>query len=133
MMDENYDKWNLKKKYINNLVVQNEYFPNKGEVWVCILGKNIGQEQDGEQADFSRPMLVLKKINNSLFIVVPLSTKQKDLDYYFNFIDSDGNSVSAILAHVRCLSVKRFERKLYTLNLEKFKEVQSKMIKLFFT
>ena len=132
-MDENYDKWNLKKKYINNLVLENEYFPNKGEVWVCILGKNIGQEQDGEQVDFSRPMLVLKKINNSLFIVVPLSTKQKNLDYYFNFIDSDGNNVSAILAHVRCLSVKRFERKLYSLNLEKFKEVQLKMIKLFFT
>ncbi len=127
-----YDKWNNIKKYLNNRHFENLYFPNNGEIWMCIFGKNIGQEQDGEGDSLSRPVLVLKKINNSIFIVVPLSTKQKDLDYYYNFIDINNNKVSAILAHIRCISIKRFERKLYTLDKVYFKNIQNIVINLFF-
>ncbi len=131
-MDEEYNKWNDKKKKISKSLLKNETFPNNGEVWMCILGKNIGHEQDGGLINFSRPMLVLRKINNGLFIVVPLSTKQKNIDYYYNFADTDGNNVSAILAHVRCLSIKRFERKLYTFDSEILKKIKHKIIILFF-
>ena len=64
--------------------------------------------------------------------IAPLSTKQKDLDYYYNFIDINNNKVSVILAHIKCLSIKRFERKLYVLDRIYFKEIQNIIINLFF-
>ncbi len=127
-----YDKWNSIKKDLNDRQFDNIYFPNNGEVWMCVLDKNVGQEQDGEGEGLLRPVLVLKKINNSIFIIVPLSTKQKDLDYYYNFIDINNSNVSVILAHIRCLSIKRFERKLYPFNRKYFKEIQDIIVNLFF-
>jgi len=52
-------------------------FPKSGEVWMCTLGQNLGREQNGGPRDFSRPVLVIKKFNNEIFWVVPLSTKTK--------------------------------------------------------
>jgi hypothetical protein len=51
---------------------------------MCSLGKTLRREQDGGSQEFSRPVLVVKKFNNEIFWVVPLSTKQKPLDFYFN-------------------------------------------------
>ena len=89
------------------------------------LGKNIGYEQNGSGSNFSRPMLIVKKFNNHMFWCIPLSTKQKLLDFYFNFTDQDGRNISAILAQLKLTSVKRLKRKLYAIDsdlLERMKE-----------
>jgi len=44
---------------------------------------------------------------------VPLSTKQKKFDFYFNYTDPEDRKVSAILAQLKLISVKRLRRKLY--------------------
>ena len=82
---------------------------------MCVMGKNIGIEQNGSITDFVRPILVVKKFNNQMFWVVPLSGKQKRLDFYYNFTDPQRMVVSAILAQLRMMSTKRFMRKMYTL------------------
>jgi len=51
------------------------------------FGKNIGFEQNGSGDNFSRPVLIVKKFNNHMFWCVPLSTKQKTFDFYFNYTD----------------------------------------------
>ena len=76
-------------------------FPNTSEFWMCSLGRNIGFEQNGGGNNFSRPVLVAKKFNNQMFWIIPLSTKQKNLDFYFNFTDPNGQKVSCILAQLR--------------------------------
>jgi mRNA-degrading endonuclease toxin of MazEF toxin-antitoxin module len=43
-----------------------------------------GREQIGRLQNFSRPILVIKKFNNWIFWVVPLSTKQKRHGFQFN-------------------------------------------------
>ena len=107
-MDENreYDAWNTLKKKIQAASDEPAYFPQEGEAWMCSLGRNIGNEQNGSGDNFSRPILVVKKFNNRMFWCAPLSTKQKRFDFYFNFTDPNGQKVSVILAQLKLMSVK---------------------------
>jgi mRNA interferase MazF len=91
------------------------------------LGKNVGFEQNGNGARFSRPLLVIKKINNHMFWCVPLSTKQKSFDFYYNFTDPNEQKVSAILAQLRLISIKRLKRKLYEIPSFSFMEIREKL------
>jgi mRNA interferase MazF len=102
-------------------------FPKDGEVWMCSLGNNLGREQNGGPRDFSRPVLVAKKFNNEIFWVVPLSTKQKSLDFYFNYNDPSGGPVAAVLAQLRLVSIKRFRRDLYVLPAVLLREVRDRL------
>ena len=91
------------------------------------LGKNIGYEQNGSGDNFSRPILIIKKFNNHMFWVIPLSTKQKKFDFYFNYTDPNNQKVSAILAQMKLLSVKRLKRKLYDIPNKLFDEMRQKL------
>ncbi|MFA6553993.1 MAG: type II toxin-antitoxin system PemK/MazF family toxin [Candidatus Paceibacterota bacterium] len=115
-MKNDFNKWNEIKKQIETDTCKSEYFPQVGEVWMSTVGRNIGYEQNGSGENFSRPVLVVKKFNNKMFWSVPLSTKQKSLDFYYNFVDPQSNKVSAILAQMRLVSVKRLNRKLYDMS-----------------
>ena len=77
------------------------------------LGKNVGFEQNGSGKSFSRPVLIIKKFNNHMFWAIPLSTKQKTFDFYFNYTDPNGMHVSAVLAQMKLISIKRLKRKMY--------------------
>ena len=112
-MEKDFDSWNDLKKKINDFENDPNKFPKEGEVWMSNLGLNIGFEQNGSGDNFSRPVLILKKFNNNMFWAVPLSTKQKDLDFYFNYIDPNNQKVSAILAQMKLISVKRLKRNIY--------------------
>lgn len=122
-----YDIWNeLKKKTQFDSEIPT-YFPQEGEVWMSALGKNIGHEQNGSGDNFSRPVLVIKKFNNHMFWCVPLSTKQKSFDFYFNFTDPNNEKVSVILAQLKLVSVKRLKRKLYDIDSEVFVKMREKL------
>lgn len=116
-MEQNktFDEWNEQKK---ELAQNNEpnVFPKEGWVWICAIGFNIGFEQNGTGKIFERPVLVVKKFNNKMFWVAPLSTKQKQFDFYYNFIDPNNMKGSVILAQLRLVSVKRFIRDMYKMN-----------------
>ena len=114
----NFDSWNELKKKVDGEINEPDRFPKEGEVWISTLGKNIGFEQNGSGDNFSRPVLIIKKFNNHMFWSVPLSTRQKKFDFYYNFIDVNNNKVSVILAQLKLISIKRLKRKLYDLSDE---------------
>lgn len=58
-----------------------------------------------------------------MFWVVPLSRKQKKYDFYYNFIDPNGEKGSVILAQLRLVSVKRFIRDMYKINEVDWKNI----------
>ena len=91
------------------------------------LGKNIGFEQNGSGDNFSRPVLIVKKFNNHMFWSIPLSTKQKKFDFYYNFTDSNGSQVSVILAQLKLVSVKRIKRKMYDLSDKQLQDIKGKL------
>ena len=115
------------KKKIEAEKNEPDKFPKEGEVWMSSLGRNIGFEQNGSGANFSRPVLIVKKFNNHMFWCVSLSTKQKDFDFYFNYTDQNNQKVSAILAQMKLVSVKRLKRKLYELSRDKLQEIKLKL------
>ena len=126
-MQKDYDYWNKLKKEIelNNDVL--DKFPKEKEVWMSSVGKNIGYEQNGSGENFQRPILVIKKFNNQMFWVVPLSTKQKYIDFYFNYTDPNGQKVSLVLAQMRLISIKRFNRKMYDVSDFVFIEIKERL------
>ena len=122
-----FDSWNELKKKIDIEVSKPDRFPKEGEVWMSNLGKNIGFEQNGGGDNFSRPILIVKKFNNQMFWCIPLSTKQKPFDFYFNYTDPQAQRVSAILAQMKLLSLKRLRRKLYQLDEKTLVEIKIKL------
>lgn len=124
---KDFDSWNELKKKIEEEKNTPDRFPKESEVWMSSLGKNIGYEQNGSGDNFSRPILIIKKFNNHMFWVIPLSTKQKEFDFYFNYTDPNDQKVSAILAQMKLLSVKRLKRKLYGTPNELFDEMKEKI------
>jgi len=124
---EDFNSWNELKKKIESEEKDSEKFPKEGEVWMSNIGRNIGFEQNGSGNDFSRPILIIKKFNNHMFWAIPLSTKQKDLDFYFNYTDPSNQKVSAILAQMKLVSVKRLKRNLYNIPKKVFEEIKQKL------
>ncbi len=125
-----FNRWNNLKQDFEHYYRQPKKFPKEGEVWMSALGKNIGFEQNGTGSNFSRPVLVVKKFNNQMFWVVPLSTKQKSLDFYFNYVDSDSNKVAAILAQMKLVSNKRLIRNMYEIHPEYFRIIRRRLREL---
>lgn len=125
--DREYDEWNKVKKNIQSGVDIPDFFPQEGEVWMSSLGKNIGFEQNGSGAYFSRPIIIVKKFNNQMFWSAPLSTKQKKFDFYYNFTDPNEQEVSVILAQMKLVSVKRLKRKLYDMSSDNLREIKAKL------
>ncbi|MEK7503329.1 MAG: type II toxin-antitoxin system PemK/MazF family toxin [Patescibacteria group bacterium] len=127
-MPKDFDRWNGLKKNLNEKQEDDDGpFPKERWVWLCSIGTNIGFEQDGTGEVFERPVLVVKKFNNKMYWVVPLSTKQKHYDFYFNFTDPNGQKSSAILAQLRLVSTKRFIRDMYIFPESIFKEILTKL------
>ena len=126
-MEKDFDRWNELKKQLADDASPPPAFPKSGEVWMCTLGKNLGREQNGGPRDFSRPVLVIKKFNNEIFWIVPLSTKQKPLDFYFNYNDPSGAPVAAVLAQLRLVSINRFQRDIYALPDILLREVRGRL------
>ena len=129
MQQKDFDIWNELKKKIEISTDVIDGFHQEGEVWMCSLGRNIGYEQNGANDNFSRPVLVIKKFNNHMFWAVPLSTKQKPFDFYFNFTDPEDKKVSAILAQMKLVSIKRLKRKLYDLPKDTLSEIKTRLQK----
>lgn len=128
---KDFDSWNILKKKIETRQFHSDSFPQEGEVWMNNVGQNIGSEQDGTGESFSRPVLVIKKFNTKIFWIIPLSTKQKNLYFYYNFTDQNQEKVSAILAQLKLSSRKRFERRMYVCDKKVLQEVRLRL-KLFF-
>ncbi len=122
-----FDEWNQKKKTIENKKDYLNRFPKTGEVWFSFLGKNIGAEQNGGNNSFSRPVLIIKKFNNQMFWVVPLSTKQKEFDFYHNFRDINDKKISVILAQLKLMSIKRLERKVSVVTKDDLDSIKKKL------
>lgn len=126
---KNFDKWNINKKGLEgNKVVC--VTPNAREVWWVSLGVNIGSEQDGLGANFERPVLILKKLSPSTFLVFPLSTKEKLEKFQYKVI-VNGKEGYVLLDQVKVIDTKRFLRKMGYVDKETFEIIKQKFINLF--
>ncbi len=123
---KNFDEWNKQKKNIDsNSIDDLKIFFNKRQIWWCAIGKNIGLEQNGKGENFERPVLVLKKFNKHIFLGIPLTTKNKNinLSFYFKLKGAKVESI-AILSQIRIFSSKRLLREIETITPELFNQIK---------
>lgn len=91
------------------------------------VGLNIGFEQNGSEDNFSHPMLIVKKFNNHMFWVIPLSTKQMPFDFYFNYTDPHNQKVLVIIAQMKLVSVKRLKQDIYVIAPMLLEQIKQKI------
>jgi mRNA interferase MazF len=127
-MGKDFDSWNTLKKNLH----ANEQFAHvhEREVWFCALGVNIGFEQDGSGKEFLRPVVILKKFNNSIFLGIPLTKTNKSSKFYFPFSFIQGQQSVAILSQIRLLDAKRLRYKRGVMEQSEFFEMKKHLIDL---
>lgn len=111
-----FDLWNEKKKEIEQSAVQR--LCHEREVWWCALGVNIGSEQDGKNELFERPVLILKRYNKDLILILPITSTEKDNVYYVKINSVMASSV--ILSQIRAIDSKRLLRKVGMLSIKDY-------------
>jgi hypothetical protein len=70
-----FDEWNGTKKTVND---QTGRLYAERAIWWCLLGVNMGFEQDGTGKSFERPVVVLQGFSKMVCLVVPLTTATKE-------------------------------------------------------
>jgi mRNA interferase MazF len=126
-MEKRFDKWNDQKKRIDIQEQRQNLYVNEREIWWCSLGLNVGDEEDGKNDLFERPVLVIKKFNRNIVLIVPLTTKIKENRYHFQFTYEE-TAFSAILSQIKLLSTKRFTRKIRKINPNLFDSIKESII-----
>lgn len=126
-LPKNFDSWNEIKKSVE---LRNRAKTKVGKVYWCRIGENVGTEEVGKGQFFKRPVLVLQKFSSETILVTPLTTKNKNGDWYFNFKDKEGNDVSAILNQTKTIDVRRLDSYMYELNDNLVETIKQKLVAL---
>jgi len=123
-----YNVWNGIKKQIENR--EKTVFFHEREVWWCSLGINIGIEIDGKNEYYKRPALIIRKFNNEMAWIVPLTSRIKD-DRFHSVFRFNGRSVAFKLTQIRTISRKRLLRKAGTISEPEFASIKNRLLSLF--
>ncbi|WP_375493332.1 type II toxin-antitoxin system PemK/MazF family toxin [uncultured Nostoc sp.] len=121
---KDFEGWGKLKSNIDKFDRTNTPTINEREIWWCSIGVNIGDEEDGKNHLYNRPVLILKKFNNRIFWGLPLTSSTKKKNNYF-LVDFKGKQQSVMLSHLRLYDAKR----LHGLSWGRLPEAQFKSIK----
>ncbi len=102
------------------------------EIWWVHLGVNVGDEEDGKNASFERPAIIIRRFyGGKILWVIPLTTSKRDGDYYFStrYTNSNGKVIDqfAMIPHLRAISQKRLVRKLRMLSKIEFSSLAERI------
>jgi len=128
MSTKNFDDWSDEKTDIH--FNKERPFFHVREVWFCVMGANIGFEQDGRGENFLRPVVVIRKFNNEVLWALPLTTRTKTGKYYFSFKLDGVNDSVAILSQLRLIDAKRLQYKLGVMSGADFEQLKTKIRQL---
>lgn len=135
-----FDDWNIIKKSIHDKID----FPRAKarQVWWCVIGQNIGQEQSCTQG-YERPVLVIKTFGN-LFWGIPITSSdtegKKALNplyfrlegtEYLNDKDEIKTLVGFLALHqMRVFDMRRLKRRILKIDTLVYDEVVKKLQRL---
>lgn len=123
-MPKDFDTWNEQKKFLESKIKMRDF--QKQEIWWCFLGLNIGDEEDGKNIGFVRPVLIVRKFSNRTAWVLPMSTKIKSNSYYHVF-NRDGKLTSVLISQSKLISSKRLRNFMYKMSRSEFSLVIKKL------
>jgi mRNA interferase MazF len=119
-MEKDFDNWNSLQKRLDNRRVT---YCRAKEIWWCHLGVNVGCEENGKNINFERPVLILKKFNQEMLWILPMTSINKQNKYYSR-VFYRGREYSIILSQIRTISSRRLLRKVWVMKKKDFKKVR---------
>ena len=122
-------EWIKIKEHLHNNVSTPPLF-KEGEIWWCGIGENIGVEINGKSKDFTRPVLIFKKLSREGFMGIPMSTQSKEGSWYVSVKQKNAQAI-IILSQMRVFSSNRLHTKLGELDDEDCKAVSAGFAKLY--
>lgn len=125
---KNFDKWNDRKKTINQ--VDKYIMPSKRQIWWVSVGFNIGDEEDGKNENFERPVLVIKIFNRKIFLGIPITSADRLGQRYYFPIIYDDKKYFLILSQIRLFSTKRLLRRIGRIDSNSFSEMKKELKKV---
>jgi mRNA interferase MazF len=125
-----YDEWSKIKKTLNEKTFPNSFFFLEREIWWASIGVNVGNEIDGKNENFERPVLIIKKFNETDFIGLPLSTKKNTREIYHPIIYRNELNY-AYLKQTRYYSVQRLLRLIRRMDEAEFILIRDKIVAIF--
>ena len=102
----------------------------EGEIWWASLGENIGVEINGKSKDFTRPVLVFKKLSQDGFLSIPMSTQIKTGTWYVA-VKQNNKDIVVVLSQMRVLSTNRLYSKIGELDDADCKKVVDGFTRLY--
>jgi mRNA interferase MazF len=81
---------------------------SEGQIWWCHLGENIGTEISGKSQQFTRPVIICKKLSRYTFLVIPTSTQLK-VGSWFVFFTHKKIEMVACLHQIRVIDYRRLQ------------------------
>lgn len=127
-MRKTYTEWMRRKRNINNHGVRIKQY-REGNIYWAYIGENVGMEQDGNKKFFTRPVLVLKGLAFSLFICVPISSKNKNGPFYMPIQTENIHGV-LLLNQIRVMDTLRLGDLLDVLPRRKLRKIKRKTARL---
>ncbi len=117
-MNKEFDLWNENKKILDIKEFKNIKC-DRGEIWICKIGENIGNEISKDNP-FIRPILIINSfLNGDLILMFPLTTKYSKTYSQFLFkIDKEiGLRYDSyiMLNQIRAISKRRLIRRVATI------------------
>ncbi len=93
------------------------------EFWWAALGRNIGSEINGKNTDFTRPVLIMKKLSRSLFLVIPATTQAHSGTWYVPIFYNNRKQYLC-LHQMRVVDIRRFTYRIGQISPIQFKKVK---------
>ena len=124
-----FDEWNEIKKKID--YKDKKVFIKEGNVYLVIIGKNVGSEVYGKGEFFLRPVLVLKKLSKYNFIGIPLTSKEKNGNYFFKFQYKQDKFSYALFNQIKTFDVKRIFKYHGSIKKKDFYILKQKLLNMF--
>ena len=126
-MENEYSDWMILKEKIHKSGSVTKF--SEGQIWWAALGKNIGVEINGKHRDFSRPVVIFKKLSHQCFLAIPLTSQPHSGTWYTEFAFR-GKQEYAVLSQIRMLSVSRLCNRMGKLSTGDFKKIRAGFGKL---
>ncbi len=120
-MAKDFTKWHKLKSRLDSR--QGTASFNEREIWWCSAGMNIGNETDGKNEYFERPMLIIRKLSREIFWAMPLTTRIRKGRFYYTFMYKKSQQ-TVILSQLKALSWKRLQRPMGKIDPQIFREIK---------
>lgn len=127
-MEKRFSEWIKIKENLHNM--GRMPYIREGEVWWAALGENIGVEISGKGDGFSRPVLVMKKINRYCFMAIPLTSQNKSGPWYVDFVFKDKKEIVVII-QAEIMSTSRLYRKMGQIPVSDLDKVRARFHHIF--